>query len=734
MMRIAGLVLALAMALGPGARSGAGQTLTLLDRFGPDGLPFTHDDPLAAGGGASEYRYTAMALDACSEEDQVGFNSAHGFGGQHAPKADTFILDALAAHPRSNPADFLASPVLAKPFDFSAWIGAVNLGNAGVRRWRLYPRDAAPFSAEERSAPDRGWGRDDWKSSDPKFGQLWAAGTPAKNLHLEAIGLGHRDVKRARDPVGMGIPVGVKHETLKLFPQFPDALEGGRIDMFGQQDYFEAWVLELMNLDNGEAAISGNFVADLAGLQIGTTLKDVRVTQAGCTAIFDYVYIEVGGPAGLYSPEESQLMPSVFMSRGGRTDTIVNLLMNEMRFENPLCAVGAALAEVFGGVSGKIKEKVEKSFEKLDTIAALVIADGEDLMDVVRDYSGLADKTRKNPFDRVSMGALVKLGQFKPDRWMAWKIAGDVPSAMSFKLEALGIDPQTITEVIQGGAALGWRYNNGSSFLGKSGRIFGNSQGVDDTAGPSAISDGARDKVPDVLESYAKRWVYIEMDVLDPHELPEADRKATWKGVELLFTHDGPRPSVTVDWPPPNFGSGAAQIVSFRTGSGGVPRGSVPPDVDPKSALQSAFQVCIDPVTKTYSVSGIIFAEGQAPVKMPPRAGSTADYGWSVPRPLPDNLDPADNDSGLRWLSAAVGHHFEGMSTVQWMWDFQNDGQVDTEHAQHMSDVGSAGTFGANQFGTIFAFQPSAVGGAAKGRTGFALVPMNDAARQALRQ
>ena len=61
------LALALALALASGAAAAG-----LVGRFGPDGIPFTFDDPLAVGASASPVRYGAFGADACSEEEGAG--------------------------------------------------------------------------------------------------------------------------------------------------------------------------------------------------------------------------------------------------------------------------------------------------------------------------------------------------------------------------------------------------------------------------------------------------------------------------------------------------------------------------------------------------------------------------------------------------------------------------------------------------------------------------------------
>jgi hypothetical protein len=60
------------------------------------------------------------------------------------------------------------------------------------------------------------------------------------------------------------------------------------------------------------------------------------------------------------------------------------------------------------------------------------------------------------------------------------------------------------------------------------------------------------------------------------------------------------------------------------------------------------------------------------------------------------------------------------------MWDFEGDGAIDSEHAQHMSDVG-AGT----EWGAVFGVQTDG-GGQTRGRTGFMHVPMSRDAKRAL--
>ncbi len=704
------------------------QGLSLLQRFGADGLPFTWDDPLAVGAGASPFRFVAMGGDACSEESALaenGARSAHGHGSGHPSQGDSGVESTILSHAsRPAPDQLVENMITNAPFDFWGWVGAMNLKDAGMVRFRMFPEDTA--WVEDSPSYQRGWGNNSWTSKESSGGidQIWQGGSRARNLHLEALGLAYRDVKQPQ-----GFAIAVKSDTLKLYPKFPSKLADAELNLFSEQAYLEGWVVEMVNLDNQSAAISGNFVADLAGLRITMKLDNISKQKMGCTATVNGVRFVIGGPVMEFQLADNEKKPSEFVE-AKYVDDLAQQIADKTDISPVLCAIAAAfLVDIKEEARKEILKKIR---EEVDPIHALV---GTEDFQVIGLYSGLAGRTRKNPFDKVALGTLEHVGQFQPHQWLAWKVVGDIPTAFDFDLSAANLQLQTSKTVLQGGGNdTDWRYNYGSTYLGKSGMLFGNSAGAHDKSTARQIpSDQAIHKTPDVLQSFAKQFVYLFMDVVDPHRLEVAERKAQWKSIDILFPKEA-RPGVTVDWPPPNFNFGRAHVVSMRSGSGGEitnANGSDAVGIDPTSALLYNFLACIDPESMTYSMAGSVQKRGAAPYDTQALARDNpptpkANFGWTPPLPLPEQF-PAGfvNDSGLRWLTAGTNRTLEAQSELRWAWDFELDGTFDSEHAQHMSDVGGA------EFGAVFAFQPTSQDGA-KGRTGFSLVPMTESARTAL--
>lgn len=738
------------------------QGLGLLDRFGPDGLPFTWDDPLAPGAAATELRFGAMGADTCSEEEGISpGNSAHGFSatGGHADRNDTHLQieewgqklhDNHKARPQPN--GFQTNPVLEAPFDMTHWILALNLEDAGVTRFRTIPEDNRWTNSEESYFSGRGWGyTPGWNGKEStanaagkSMNDVWSG--KAKNLHIEALGLGYRDLK----PKG-GFPIAIKAETLKLYPRFPKALEEAKVNLYTEQNYIEGWVLELTNLDNQMTGISGNFVADLAGLRILVDLNGFEQEQevegpfgikVTCTAKIDNVTIEIGGPV---NPEptipKSQAVavnakvPSQYV-KDHILDPVIDAILPNLEIDgNLLCKAGNVLKDVFEPIiRAKMEEKIMEKMSKFDTIHALV---GDDDYEVIGKYSGLAGRAGKNPFDKVALGTLEHLGQFKPHQWLEWKVVGDLPMAFDFDIGSITdikTSSKVLTEQIQNAGGANWRYNNGGTYLMKSAMLFGNSAGEDDNPTPqTALAPAAQEKVPDILKSFAEQWTHLRMDLVDPYKDAEDAGVATWQSEDVLFPHDeAAKERFRLDWPPPNWNFGRAQLVGFRSGSGGEIQLQEPVTVRVESTLQSNWIYSIDPETMTYCRAGLYFRGGSANMLGTRGLAKKGDFGWTTPRPLPADLaSQLSNGSGLRWLTVGVNHHVDGESELQFMWDFENDGELDSDHAQHFSDLGDSANFNGGKMAAVFTVQPRSSNGE-RGRTGFALVPADDAARQAL--
>lgn len=766
---VGGLVLGLLAVRGAGA-----QELSLTQRFGPDGIPFTFDDPLAVGGSASGVRFGAFGGDACSEEKSLGTGAAaHGHPDGHPASArvEPGLLvastDASPGHTsRETPGealkDMAPGKTLKVPFDLTVWVSGMNLADGQMSRHRVLPEDTRWTSdASEVNHPSRGW-VDAWTPEEVDgqhdMNRVSRAGAKARNIHLAALGVTGRDVKPED-----GFAFSIWWETIDRFT-FPGKDKFKRLDIMAQQAYVEATIAEVFNLDNFENGISGNFVADVAGVRLNGLQDWVVDKGLLCKVTLQNFPSVFGGPASV--KPEFQIPPHlsavdyhlkfpipypdpVYYGR-----TLFDVMWDNVQLSG-LCTLAPGIVKPIA--QGEAKKK----FEKIDQIASLVAAD--DYQNISR-YSGLAGGPggdAKNPYDRMALGLLEKGGHFKPTQWLKWRHLGDNPLAGSFTSaeneaaakEALG-PLETTTKIFKEGKQDGKiRYNSGSTFLAKSAMLFGNSAAKDPTENPFDLlaNDGKRGwpeivaqtldpaefrkQTPDLLESFAKRWLYVRMDMVDPHKLPEIEGAAEWRSLDALIVHSNDNPPVRVEWPPPNFNFGRGQVEVFTTGSGGEPvagdgnkpgPGTQAPDVALSTALMWKGLTCVDPVSKTFSVSGVGLRSkrGQPPgtgdVVRIPEAGIPAGVhlGWTEPRPLAELPTWLENGSRRRWLQAAANHHVEADATMKWMWDFELDGAVDSEHAQHMSEVGD------EPVGAVFGYQATG-GGAARGRTGFRFVPMD---------
>lgn len=748
----ASLVVALVL-VGPGAAG-------LADRFGPDGIPFTFDDPLAVGASAAPVRYGAYGADACSDEAGLAEGiAAHGHGGSHPTGvggAAGLATHRSRATPVEEVAAMQAAGTLEAPFDLTAWVAAVELDAGTVRRHRILPEDSRwTDEASERAHPTRGW-VDGWTAEETGPGsdmnRVAPAGERARNLHLGVVGTSYRDVKAET-----GFASGLWWESLRLMknPILMKHIDKfKRLDVLLQQVYSESTVVELTNLDTLESGVSGNFVADVAGTrQVG--LQDWTEEHMGgmVTVSLKGFPTLAGGPIsqkatlamppGLTAHDYYLAWPVPYPDPAYQGKTIFDVMFDQVE----ILFLGMQIPPDLARPMAKLAAADE--FAELDRIADLTPPDS---YRVISTYSGLAGGPGgddKNPFDRVALGYLEKGGQFKPVEWLKWRHLGAQPIAGLLHDEeaearvAGSLGPLADSR----GALAGLRYNSGSTFLARSSMTFGNSAARDPTENPydllvppgktgaaalAALADGAalREDLPDILESMGKRWLYVRLDGIDPHAFPEAEGAAAWRSEDALFPHpEARRPVVRVDWPPPNFHFGRGQLEVFRTGSGGVPRagdGAVPgpgtqaPDVELASVMTWQGLVCIDPVERTYSISGVGLrqgAGGAGAVRIPAQVRPGVHLGWTAPRPLAQLPAGFGGGSRRRWLQAAANHHGGAGATLGWGMDFECDGRLDSGHAQHMSEVGT------EPYGAVFGIEAGTGGGGA--RTGFRFVAMD---------
>lgn len=733
----------LGLALGPGPLR-ADSSLGLLERFGPDGLPFTLDDPLQVGAHSSSVRFGALGGDACSEETSSwagGAVSAHGHAGSHPVVSETETEGLDGNHrARPSPADFAGGAfVLDAPFDTTLWIAGTNLDNGQVGRFRVFPTmmpSPDEWIAEiDKQDPDRGW-VDGWGSADENMGNVVSGGV--KNLHIASLGLAYRDVKQK-----FGFANAVKYPTTQYFPEFRDRMAGKieRVDMFSQESYLEAWVTEIQNLDTSEAGVSGRFVLDLAGLQINSHMGKYKKSKSGCKAVLDPYFLDMGGPVNEVTGYETSATPVSDYFVAEKWDKI----WDAVEFDG---ITGAVCDWFKDWAKDDATEDVRDKLFPLDFVSQLV---ENDEYAVIGLYSGLAGKDEKNPFDKVALGVLKEFGQFRPAEWQHWKHVDESELMIGFEPPS-DFTVTTAEETMNAKDAAGeWRYNAGSSFLGKSMMILGNSGGGDrnglaknDGTGlrlgdTDTENDQALFETADILRSFAMQWLYVRLDVIDPYALPSGKRVAEWWEADLLIPKDI-NPAMRIDWPPPNFNFGRSQISSFRAGSGGEPNqlvdtgaeGGFVVSVKPETSLIWKGLICIDPVNRTYSVAGALYRQDPLEVWAIGESsggpwGEDAVLTWTEPRSLGDSFPSyLENSSGRRWLTAAANQwrDDEWDGELRWGWDFDIEGgggDMDSLHAQHLSDVGSS------TWGAAFAYQTGARdsdGGTLQetGRTGFHLV------------
>lgn len=735
------------------------QGLTLVQRFGPDGLPFTYDDPLAPGGSASGARFAAMAGDSCSE---VHPHAAHDHNGGHPNPSEVKTDEGLSQannHKGRQPPDLVtpddpgSNLVLDAPFDWTVWVAGMNLDDAQMTRHRAFPTDDHWTDPDTEMNHDfRGWVTTGWTpGEEDKMGDVFQPGARIKDLHVDALGLSIRDVKPK-----MGWGIGVQWETLDYFEfgEMKDKFDpqyGARLDFMGQQAFVQAWVSELVNLNTHENGISGNFVVDISGSQPLGTMGFEKCKMGCCFELRD-LPVELGGYAGEFPQDVSmeQLVmevPRPYYNNKPQFDYVF-----DTGSLNGTVMLFIPCEAIRGIAKGMAASEARKKMKELDEIISLVPDDDWANIGL---YSGLAGREAKNPNDKLLLAMLEKGGQFKPVYWLKWiYIGGDPVGQLGFSESEFGqqlgevIEQQDDLEITstmdvfgdQGTGSGKWRYNHGNTFMAKSMMLFGTSDAErGQPPGNVAVPLDQRMKTPDLLETVAKNWLYVQMDVIDPLKAPEDRGLAVWRNFDALIGHedpaggDGPKPTVVVDWPPPNFSFGAAQISAFRSASGGVITQSgygvepldarnkhssrEPTLVDPSQGTLALGLVSIDPDTMTFSLAGGIIGEGAieyAPTRRPELVDAgVLHFSWSKPQPLTTLPGHLDQDGGLRWLQAAVNHYREGDAVVKWMWDFERDGSVDSEHAQQMADIGSS------EMAAAFAYQESANGG---GRTGFTLV------------
>lgn len=763
-----GAALAVAML----APLGGAQELGIAERFGPDGLPFSHDDPLAVGASASKVRFGAMAADSCSED----VTHPHPGTGTDVPS--------LAGHPQrdsvSSYGNFPApNLILDAPFDLTMWIAGINLTDGRVGRFRMFPEDPNGWLENlDYRADERGW-IDGWTNyTEPDLGALmdgdvddvdtdggagdkdmanvWSPGPQVKNLHLETLGLSYRDVK-ASSMNNHGLPIAVKQDTLETLSEFWAKFENkvNELHLATQQAYIEGWVTELMNLDTKATGISGNFVLDLTGEQIVQRVdysKKKCAMGLCCEIGFTDLPFDLGGPV-VHNFLPSDTITSYFLR--DRWDYLWSY-----RFED---GAGCDVANFFGfDIEGKAREETAKKLEPMDLAAELMegetvdareqgshIMDGLDenspLYQVIAAYSGLAGVGSKNVFDKFALAVMIFFAQFKPTEWSPWAYVDASESMMGFEPDEALLTTQQVLQ-----AENGYRYNNGSSYLGKAMWIFGNSGGTDGNGLGQGTANAPQAKhrfgdtdtthagnlqsTPDILQSYAMEWLHVRMDIVDPYELSEDQAAAVWREKDILVNTGTDGGDIRIDWPPPNYGFGRAQVVGFRASSGGTPIINTEniADVNPDTVQIWQGLVCVDPVTRTYSLLGVLDKGSDANQLDFSAAYRTQMYNpdnlltWSEPRALgpggttADIRPDFDEGTPYRWLTAGANHYREADTVLQWGWDFdtQDGGDLDSFHAQHMSDVQGA------EWGAVFSYQPQAAGGN-KGRTGFAFVDMN---------
>lgn len=743
--RLGSVVVAAAALLVVAAPRAQAQGLGLIERFGPDGLPFTQDDPLHVGGSASRIRFGAMAADNCSEERSLsgGGQASHGHTNQTHPGNPPYVKDLgrnKGHKARPTPGDYEGNNFVTQaPFDFTLWITGTTLHDGRLNRFRAFPEDTT-WTNQDNVNPDRGWVTG-WSSEDQEMDQVTTSGI--KNLHLETMGLGYRDLKPNH-----GLPIAIKYETLDQFPDFQQQAgdKFSLLDMGSQQAYCEAWVAELMNLDNNETGISGNFVLDLSGLEIHAlmALDQIKEKQFGveCKVDVAALPIDLGGPLGT-TGTYSRVTP-YFLAE--KWPDLWPIIKEELRCEVPLLGEVDPPDWAIQFFEGKARDKVADELARLDRgIDKFELIDA-DIYEQIQNFSGMAGETAKNPFDKVALAAMTVKGGFEPDLWTRWQRIDEQQLMIGFEPPA-GFQVTSTKEELQN-AGTNWRYNSGSSYIGKGSMMFGNSRGED----PNRLDimwggngsnfnrsqhDAAKIDMPDIFWTYAQQWLYVRMDIIDPYIAPEQDRVALWIERDIVIPQEE-NPPLPIDWPPPNYFGGRSQVITFRAASGGeivpenvpdAPGGQVV-SVDPETALIWKGLISIDPKTRTYAVAGALFKADDPTTawyfgQQYPIWGTNSNLTWSEPREMPQWPGEFLGDTGYRWLTAAANHYTDEVTNLRWAWDFDTsngNGQIDSVHGQHFSETGSA------RWGGVFSFQPNhqpgGGGKVARGRTGFSLVNM----------
>lgn len=786
------LLLVLTLSLAP--RTGAND-LHLLDRFGPDGLPFTRDDPLAVGAYASEFRAAAMAGDSCSEEtsfaltpdvqDHKGtvLGGAHAYPNGHPDYGISGRSKALeGTHvAREDLNTWLDNLILDQPFDLMTWLSAINLEDGSVLRVRVFPEEDLPMPWQD---PDEDVSGREWQPNGSGLDEVWQG--PTRNLHLDGFGMSYRDIMNPG-----GLAMGISNETWQKI-----GLSGPRLDMAVQQVFLESFVLEMMNLENDKAALSGNYTMDVAGLQLFIDFEGLP----------DQTIIDLDAPVflGMSLPGEGSCsagLNGVSMRLGDHVDPLtpftdppseyfktrrIPILIPEVRFTGSL-EIGSRSADcqemydalmesresgVIAWILDKIQSvgfdieqtvidwilssssRIQNRLDYLDSLAD-ALSDGE--YERVAEYSGLAGPPQqgesdnlKTPFDRIALGTLKELGQFNPKAWNPWLGIGDPPalkqirglhrlqegggSAISQEEFEAAAEGDLVTVEDRLAAKSGWRYNGGASYLSKSAMLFGNSVGAKNQTAKTfrndpdlafdynplePLSDDARKQLPDLLRHFARWWIHPRLDLIDPYFEAEGSQIAAWTSMDILFDQeDDETKSLEIDWPPPNYQFGRAQVVAFRAGAGGVPDSASDPayNVKTEHAVSVHGLLSVDFEGGTLAIAGTVMREpagGSAQViNMSPARNSTGKgFGWVGPLPL-EALSES-NGSAIRWLTGAANHHREANAEFAWQWELDGNQETDSKHLQQMAEVAAVAS--------LFAYQTKGDGNV-RGRTGFSSV------------
>lgn len=788
----------------PLAASRAADPLHLLDRFGPDGLPFTQDDPLAVGGFASEFRITAMAGDACSEEGALGdppvkdrsggAAGTHGHQNGHPPYDKTgrsLNLDSGKNHKtRPNPPEMLGNQVTEQPFDLTAWLAAVNLGDGGVSRMRIFPDDLQ-WLPVDGTVPGRDWGPGGSGLQD-----VWPSET--KDLHLDGFGMSYRDIKNDG-----GLAMGIGKETWEKI-----GLKEFALDMAVQQVFIESFVLEMMNLETDKAALSGNYTMDLAGLQLFLDFDGMPETTVvnldgehwwsdapgtgSCKASLNGVSVRLGDhvdpkypftkkPSDYFAEKRIPIiLPKVnftgtldFSNWGGSSFECKDIWSSLMSVqEQPqvkwildrLKSVGVDLEQLVIKAMMSSSGRIKSRLDYLDSLATTLKTKD---YDQVSQYSGLAGPPQqgesdyfKTPFDRIALGTLRELGQFNPADWGPWLGVGDPPALKQIRgmRHLQGMDNGEMArdkfESIADGSLVtieermddkgGWRYNGGATYLSKSAMIFGNSVGAKNQRETTyrgdpklhflydpleKFSDDARKQLPDLLKHYARWWIHPRLDLIDPYLGAEGERTAAWTSLDILFEHEpnDRTKSLRVDWPPPNYHFGRSQILAFRAGSGGIPNGGANPPYNVKT-------------DEAFSFHGLASVD---PLAGTVAIAATLTKAGNYSLNLSDSR--VDKNKAFGWdeiweIPTQDQIPTQNSSEIRWLTGGANHhSEADSEFewrwdldgdgavdSRHLQQMASTGTYA-----WLFGYQTKSSAGT-RGRTGFCLAPTTSQARDML--